>query len=130
MFVVSTYMTVRPHKKLIVWKNAIVFVKEVYTLSNSLPPQERYGLVSQHKRAAVSIMLNIAEGSARSSKKEFLHFLIMSRGSVSEVDAILEILMELGDINTYSYKHLLHMLNNLSALLQGLINIIKSEINT
>ena len=127
---VLTGMKIRPHKKLIVWQNAMTFVKEVYTFSESLPSQEKYGLASQLKRAAVSIMLNNAEGAARSSKKEFLHFLVMVRGSVGEVDVILELLCELGYLDDKSQQHLQSMLNNISALLQGLINKTKSDINT
>ena len=122
-------MTSRPHKKLLVWQKSLHFVKDIYVLSNSFPQQEKYGMTSQLKRASVSILLNIAEGAARSSKKEFVQFLSISRGSVSEVDALLDILKELNYIESESYNSLAHKLNEISALLQGLIRKIKVDNN-
>ena len=97
-------------------------------MASSVPSHEKYGLTSQLKRASVSILLNIAEGAARNSKRELLHFLMISRGSLSEVDAILELMKELGYLESTTYNELLTKLNNISALLQGLIKKTKNEI--
>jgi four helix bundle protein len=74
------------HKELEVWKEAIQLAKVVYGLTDSFPPSELYGLVSQMRRSAVSIASNIAEGAARAKDKEFIHFLHITLGSIAELD--------------------------------------------
>jgi four helix bundle protein len=64
----------KPHKKLDAWKKAIELTVQIYKLTHELPTDEKFGLVSQMRRAAVSIASNIAEGAARRSNKEFTHF--------------------------------------------------------
>jgi len=81
----------KPHKNLDVWNLAIELVAEVYKITKLLPQEERYNLVNQMKRAAISIPSNIAEGAARNTKKEFINFLHISQGSLSELDTHLEI---------------------------------------
>lgn len=81
----------RTHKDLDAWKEAIQLVEDVYNITRSFPKEEMYGLTSQLRRAAVSIPSNIAEGAARSSKKEFTQFLYIALGSVSEVETQLVI---------------------------------------
>lgn len=75
----------RPHERLEVWNTAIDFVVEIYKLTDAFPNDERFGLTSQLRRAAVSIAANIAEGAGRTSLNEFLHFLSIAQGSASEV---------------------------------------------
>jgi four helix bundle protein len=74
------------HKELDAWKVAIDLAKDVYKLTSSFPSSEMYGLVSQMKRSAVSIASNIAEGAARNSDKEFIHFLYVALGSIAELE--------------------------------------------
>ena len=74
------------YRDLIVWQYGIDLVEVVYKLSKSFPPQERYALCDQMQRAAVSIPANVAEGHARSSSKEFLHYLSISLGSLAELE--------------------------------------------
>ncbi len=81
----------RPHKKLDLWNKAIDFVVKIYTLTEQFPKDERFGLISQLRRASVSIAANIAEGAARTTPKEFMQFLSHSQGSASEVDTELVI---------------------------------------
>lgn len=88
-------MPMRKHYELRVWQDGIALVKAVYQLSSRLPNEERFGLISQMRRASVSVPANIAEGAARSSKKEFAHFLIIARGSLSELDTLLILCIEL-----------------------------------
>ncbi len=77
------------YEKLDVWHKAIELTKDIYHLSNQFPEDEKFGLISQIRRAAVSIPANIAEGSGRNSNKEFNHFLGIASGSCSEVETLL-----------------------------------------
>ena len=74
------------HKEMDVWKKAMDLVETIYRMSSSFPKEEVYGLTSQIRRAAVSIPSNIAEGSARKSDKEFIQFISIALGSLSEVE--------------------------------------------
>jgi four helix bundle protein len=86
----------RPHEKLDVWKRAIDFVVDVYKMTESFPRDEKFGLTSQLRRAAVSVPANIAEGAGRHSTKEFKYFLSNAQGSVSELATELLIAQKLG----------------------------------
>jgi four helix bundle protein len=86
---------VKTHKDLVVWKEAIILAKEIYSLTAKFPKEEVYGLTSQMRRASVSIPSNIAEGAARNSSKEFVRFLYISLGSLAELETQLLISKEL-----------------------------------
>ena len=83
-------------KKLLIWQKGMELVETSYKLSSSLPNEERYGLRSQLTRAAVSIVLNIVEGSAKSSTKEYKRYLETALGSAFEVETVLLIIERLG----------------------------------
>jgi len=83
------------HKDLEVWKRSIDLVVEIYNIAKVLPSDEKYGLISQLKRSAVSIPSNIAEGAGRSSTKEFIRFLDIANGSLSELETQLIIVKRL-----------------------------------
>ena len=85
---------VRTHRDLDVWKEWIELVVKIYEIVHNFPKEEKYGLVDQIKRSAISIPSNIAEGAARNSKKEFLQFLHISLGSISELETQLISLIE------------------------------------
>ena len=74
------------HKDLDVWKKSMDLVELVYELTSKFPNDERFGLTSQMRRAAISIPSNIAEGAARKGNKEFIQFLMISLGSLSELE--------------------------------------------
>ncbi|VBB45818.1 23Sr RNA [uncultured Paludibacter sp.] len=76
-------------KKLTIWKKSMDLVTEIYVLTNKYPKHEIYGLTSQTRRAAVSVPLNISEGSAKSSNKDFARFLEMAIGSINELETVL-----------------------------------------
>lgn len=76
----------KTHKDLDVWKEAMSLVKEIYLWTEGLPRQETYGLTAQMRRAAISVPSNIAEGAARDSRKEFVQFLYVALGSLSELE--------------------------------------------
>ncbi|HAJ32243.1 MAG TPA: diversity-generating retroelement protein bAvd family protein [Candidatus Atribacteria bacterium] len=86
-------------EELPVWKDARKFANKIYNLTKKFPKEERYGLTSQITRAAVSIGSNIAEGFDRYSKKDFIRFLIIARGSISEIQNNLYIALDLKYIN-------------------------------
>ncbi|MDE1893063.1 MAG: four helix bundle protein [Pseudomonadota bacterium] len=81
----------RPHERLEVWRDAMDLVEAIYRISGGFPDSERFALTSQLRRAAISVPSNIAEGAARRSRPEYLRFLSMARGSLSELDTQLQI---------------------------------------
>lgn len=114
-------MSERAHTKLEVWKKAVELVTEIYRLTNKYPQSERYGLMSQMKRAAVSVPSNIAEGVARKTTNEYIQFVYMVRGSASELDTQIEISKNLGYIEEEKYREIISELNRISRMLSGLI---------
>lgn len=116
----------RKHHRLLVWKESIELVKQVYELSSHYPKDELYGLTSQMRRAVVSVPSNIAEGAARDSSAEFVRFLIISRGSLSELETQLLIAKELG---YYYDDKVLGQIEKVFALIGGLIKQVRSKGN-
>lgn len=118
----------RPHEKLDVWIKAVEFVIKVYTATKTFPADERYGLTSQIRRAAVSIPANIAEGAARKTSKEFLQFLSIAQGSSSEVETELLIAFKLGFLSQVNYDDLRHEIESIVRMLVGLSNHLRNKI--
>jgi four helix bundle protein len=116
----------KPHQKLDVWQQSMLLVKEIYAVSSTFPAQEMYGLTNQMRRAAVSIPANIAEGAARSGDKEYLHFLSIARGSLSELDTHIQIAVMIGYLNETSY--LQGLLDAVGKLLSGMIRKLKADL--
>tara|TARA_R110002020_G_scaffold158989_6_gene342558 strand:+ start:71 stop:424 length:354 start_codon:yes stop_codon:yes gene_type:complete len=79
-------VTVKSYKELIVWQKSIDLVSLIYNISKGFPEDEKFGLTSQIRRASVSVPSNIAEGWGRLSRKNYIHFLRISRGSLFEVE--------------------------------------------
>ncbi len=109
------------YRDLIVWQKAKGVAVLVYKLTELFPKEETYGLVSQMRRAAVSIASNIAEGQSRSSKKEFHHFLHIAYGSGAELETQFEIALELGKLKPGEYEATLAMLDEVMRMLNALI---------
>ena len=84
------------YKELEVWKVSMDFVTEIYQLTRNFPSNELYGLTNQMRRSAISIPSNLAEGSGRKNTKEFIQFLYISNGSLSELETQIEIAFRLG----------------------------------
>ena len=82
-------------EKLVIWKKAIDLVADIYKLTSSFPESEKFGLISQINRSAVSVPSNIAEGAGRKSSKEFIHFLSIANGSIYELKTQLIISIKL-----------------------------------
>lgn len=83
------------YEDLIVWQKSILFVKEIYRLNQNFPSEEKFGLVSQMRRAAVSIPSNIAEGHARHTTNEYVRFVSIAEGSLAEIKTQIIISIEL-----------------------------------
>jgi len=115
----------RPHRKLEVWQRSMGLVKTIYGLTREFPKEEIYGLSSQMQRSAVSMPSNIAEGAARKSKAEFLQFLSIAQGSLSELDTQLEVAYMLGYIDEEKRKGTLDEITTIFKLLSGLIRSVK-----
>lgn len=110
----------RKHQELLVWQQAIELVKLVYKITGRFPQHEIYGLTSQMRRAAVSIPGNIAEGAGRNSKREFVQFLAIARGSLNELDTYVAIAKELGYLG--DAKEVQALTDRVFGLIGGLIN--------
>ncbi len=106
------------HKDLEAWKKSIELVKDVYFITKNFPSNEQFGLVSQMRRAAVSIPSNLAEGAARFSDKESIRFIEISLGSLAELETQIIIAKELNFIK--ENQVLLEKIKTVSALLIGL----------
>jgi len=115
------------HKDLEVWKEAVELAAICYSATKGFPREEQFGLVSQMRRAAVSIASNIAEGAARASNKEFVQFLYISLGSASELDTQIEIAERIGLGESSELGILQSRANKISRMLQGLIHSIKKR---
>jgi len=115
---------VKTHKDLDVWKKAIDLVKEVYEKVVGFPKHEQFGLVSQIRRAAISVPSNIAEGAARNSRKEFIQFLYIALGSMSELETQLIIAKELNYIDS---SDLIDKLTQVRRMLLALIKSLKAK---
>ena len=110
----------RPHQRLEVWIKALEFVIEIYRRTEGFPKEERYGLTSQIRRAAVSIPANVAEGAGRQSKKDFARFLSNAQGSASELETELTIAQRLGYLDKSTFDKLMVELDRIGRLITGL----------
>jgi four helix bundle protein len=86
----------RCHNDLVLWQKSMDLAERIYRVSAAFPKHEMFGLVAQLRRAGVSIPSNIAEGSARKSTKEFIHFLHITRGSLAELETQLQLAQRIG----------------------------------
>ena len=114
------------YKDLLVWQKGITLVKQVYQITRTFPDDEKFGLVSQMRRAAISIPSNIAEGQARHTTGEFLQFLSYAEGSVAELDTQLLIAIEL----SYCTKSRAHAPFELISELRKMLNAIRRKLAT
>ncbi|MBR5639332.1 MAG: four helix bundle protein [Muribaculaceae bacterium] len=109
------------HKELSVWKKSIQLVKEIYLTTQSFPSEERFGIVNQMRRAAVSIPSNIAEGYGRKFEKERSRFLNIALGSASELETQVIISGELSFVDEDAYKTLINLTMEVIRMLASLI---------
>jgi len=113
------------HKNLDVWKASMELAVAVYQISGNFPKEEVYGLTSQLKRASVSVAANIAEGAARNSDKEFIHFLYIALGSLAETETLVLLAEQIGYCPNSGDIH--SKLTAIKQMLLGLIKHLKSK---
>jgi four helix bundle protein len=117
----------KPHKKLDVWQAAMKVAQLIYKQTNTFPPEEKFGLVSQMRRSVVSIPCNIAEGAARKGKREFKNFLSMAQGSLSELDTQLDLSIMLEYLKKENVEELENQLVRIDKMLTGLIRSLEAK---
>ena len=121
------FTIMRPHEKLDVYNLSFQLAKEIYKVTLDFPKDEMYGLISQMRRAAISIPSNIAEGAGRNSKAEFLQFLYIARGSLCELETQIKISKELRYVDEKRYEHILKQIEDIFKTLSGLISSLKRK---
>ena len=119
--------TIKSFEDLPVWQDARKFTNKIYNLTNKFPKEELYGLTSQIRRAAVSVMSNIAEGFDRRSDKELSNFLSMARGSSSEVQNDLYIALDLNYISQVEFNQLYQETKKIAKQINGLMTYLRSS---
>jgi len=118
------------HKELLVWQKAMQLVVDIYNLIRLLPKEETYGLSDQMRRAAISIPSNIAEGNARSSQKDMVHFLYIAQGSRAELETQLELCELIGYISKERLEPVLMQTQEIGRMLSGLIKSTLQQISS
>jgi len=115
------------HRDLKVWQISLDLTETLYRLSGDWPKHEQYGLVSQIRRAAVSVSANIAEGAGRRSTGEFIQFVGIARGSLAEVETLLIIARRLGYVEEPVCRELLEDIYELGRVATGLIQSLEQR---
>lgn len=121
-------MSLQHYRQLIAWQKAMELVSAVYEITQSFPKEETYGLISQIRRAAVSVPSNIAEGQGRDSTKEFLHHLSIAYGSLMEVETQILIAQNLNYLG--SSDAILDKAAETGRLINGLARSLKQKLTT
>lgn len=111
----------KTHKDLDVWKKSIELVTRLYKVTTGFPQHELYGMVSQLRRASVSVPVNLAEGAGRNHRKEFIQFIGISMGSASELETLLLISKNLNYLNIETYLELNADLERIMKMLTNLL---------
>jgi len=112
-------------KKLNIWLNAMILAKEVYSITAKYPKEEKYGLVSQINRCCVLVPSNIAEGTSRSSNKEFSHFIKIALGSLFELESQVILSNEFKIINQKETDSLTEKIGTLQKMINGFLLTLK-----
>jgi four helix bundle protein len=116
------------YKNYKVWQKAHSLVFDIYKEVNNFPNDEKFNLISQIRRATISIPTNIAEGCGRETQKELVRFLYISSGSAHELDYLILVSSELGFISKEKTKYLLGEIDEIKKMLAALITKIKSSL--
>ena len=117
----------RPHKRLEVWQRAMTLVEAIYGLTEEFPKSEVYGLSGQMRRSSISVPCNIAEGAARKTGSEFVQFLTIAQGSLSELDTQVELACRLGYIDEQRRAEATGEITTVFKMLSGLVRKIRGS---
>jgi four helix bundle protein len=117
----------RSYRDLEVWQKAMALTKAVYQMTTNLPSEERFGLVNQMRRAAVSIPSNLAEGHARAGVGEFRYFVSIAMGSTAELETQVLLSAELGCLSAPTKNTLLEQLDTVGKMLRGLYKSLRAK---
>ncbi len=122
-------MDVMSYQDLVVWQKAMQLAEAVYKLTQTFPTEERYGLTQQLRRATVSIPSNIAEGHARATTREYLHFLSIAQGSRAEAETQVLLAIQIGYLSRPQAQPALGLLDKVSRMLASLRNSLNNKLN-
>ena len=117
----------RDYRKIVAWERSHALTIAVYSLTREFPAAERFAIVSQLRRAAYSVPSNIAEGSGRDTKRDYLRFLYIAQGSLKETEYFLLLSRELGYLSDAVYLQATESLNSTFAALHGLIKAVEKD---
>ncbi len=120
-------LTFRGHKEVDVWRKSVRLVVDLYKATKRFPPDERFGLTSQIRRASTSVPANIAEGWGRGSTKEYIHFLKIARGSLTELDTHLTVSGELGLVEKNESARIEAAISDIGKMLNRLIKVLERK---
>lgn len=118
----------RDFRKVVAWQKADDLVVKIYQITQSFPADERFGLTSQTRRAAISVAANIAEGCGRDTLLDFRRFLFQAKGSLSEVDYYLHLSGRLGYIQGPVHTEIVALCQETGRVLQGLIGSVDEQL--
>jgi four helix bundle protein len=116
---------IRSFRDLVAWQKAMDLCQEVYHLTQSYPADERFGLVAQMRRAAVSVPSNIAEGYRRRSRRDYVRFLNMALGSLCELETQVILAIRLGFTSGDDMAASMTLVRDVDRLLSGLIRAVR-----
>jgi four helix bundle protein len=108
------------YRDLLVWQKSMALAKEIYKITSGLPAEEKFGLISQMRRATVSVPSNIAEGQARNTTGEFVQFISHAEGSLAELDTQLTLAVELNFLSSERARFCMDSIVELRRMLNGL----------
>ena len=123
-------MAITNYRDLKVWQIAVDVVEAVYRLTREFPKHESYGIAQQIQRAAVSVPSNIAEGHARASTKEFLHYISIALGSLAELETQLIVATRLQYLKTQELDSILQQTDETGKMLRGLQKTLMAKART
>jgi four helix bundle protein len=118
---------IKSYKDLIAWRKSMELVKSVYRLTSRYPGDERFGLVAQTRRAAVSMPPNVAEGYGRRTRADYVRFLDIARGSADELETQILAAMSLGFAPGADWQNALDGVNEVQRILRGLVDSVENS---